>query len=66
MEQWQQRLKAEAEELEIKIEKLLDFLSTKQFNDLDGVNKTLLHVQFRAMQAYYEAVEGRMEINDIR
>lgn len=62
---WKGRLKAESEELDGRIEKLVEFMGTQSFRDLDLPNQILLEVQFKAMQTYVKILDERMRLNGI-
>lgn len=62
---WKERLKAESEELDGRIEKLVVFMGTQAFRDLDLPNQFLLEVQFKAMQTYAKILDERIRLNEI-
>lgn len=62
---WKERLKAESEELDGRIEKLLVFMGTQAFRDLDLPNQILLEVQFKSMQTYLKVLDERIRLNQI-
>lgn len=60
------RVKQEKEELEVKLQKLNDFIENNpKFKELSNINRILLVNQFNAMELYYYALDSRIEyIND--
>lgn len=56
------RLKNEMEDLDVKIQKLEDFLSSSKSESLEEIQKNLLGVQLSAMVAYYSTVRTRFEL----
>ncbi|MNJ08772.1 hypothetical protein D3C77_28970 [compost metagenome] len=57
-----ERLKKEREELSDKIEKLMLFLVSEKFNELDDQNKLLLNQQEVHMQCYLRVLDQRIEL----
>jgi hypothetical protein len=60
MQPWQERLVAERDELQTKIGRLQDFISTPAFRALAAVDQTDLRDQLRHMKGYREAVNRRV------
>lgn len=56
------RLKEERDVLFDKIEKLMSFLVSEKFNELDDQNKLLLNQQEMHMQRYLRVLEQRIEL----
>jgi hypothetical protein len=56
----QQRVVDEKRELDEKIEKLMQFLTTGLFDGLDSGEKSRLRIQLAAMQAYGTALGERI------
>jgi len=54
------RLEAEQKELQDKLQKLTGFLGSEKFKTVDDVQKTLLNVQARAMEAYNQILLERI------
>lgn len=55
-----ERLKSERKELSEKTEKLMSFLTSEKFNELDSVNKMLLEQQESCMQRYLKILDERI------
>ena len=55
-----ERLKSERKELSEKTEKLMSFLTSEKFNELDSVNKMLLEQQESCMQRYLRILDERI------
>lgn len=62
---WKDRLKNEAEELRIKINKLHEFMKTREFYKLNRIDKDLLYEQFHAMLNYLQILGKRLELHKI-
>lgn len=58
-----ERMVVEKVELQEKVKKLLDFVNTKIYQDLDTQTKGLLAIQGRAMQTYLECLELRIKLS---
>ena len=58
-----ERMIVEKAELEDKVKKLLDFINTQRFQDLDTQTKGLLAIQGRSMQTYLECLELRIKLS---
>lgn len=58
-----ERMIVEKAELEDKVKKLLDFIDTQIFQDLDTQTKGLLAIQCRSMQTYLECLELRIKLS---
>lgn len=61
MNDFMSRLDDEKNELEQKVDKLIDFLFTAEFDRIDHVQKGLLHIQLCAMQTYLKCLKERTE-----
>jgi hypothetical protein len=61
MEPHVERLVIEKHELEIKHDKLIQFLHSSLWQELDSHSKQLLTIQLRAMQTYLECLEQRLK-----
>lgn len=61
MSDFKERLLVEASELEIKLDKLYDFLASDKFIIIDEVQKALLSVQATAMNTYLQCLKERIE-----
>ena len=57
---FKERLLKEALELEIKLDKLDEFLLSEKIKDVDDVQKALLQVQATAMNTYLTCLEERI------
>ena len=55
------RLKIEMDDLEVKLQKLEDFLSSSKSENLEEIQKNLLRIQLSTMVAYYGTVRTRFE-----
>ena len=55
-----ERLKSERKELSEKTEKLMSFITSEKFNELDSVNKMLLEQQEICMQRYLKILDERI------
>lgn len=60
MEEYQIRIKEEWADLQLKVMKLTDFLSSEKFTTLDEIDQGLLRQQLSAMMEYEEILEERM------
>ena len=60
MSDFKTRLKIEKEELEEKLDKLNAFLVSEKVNNVDDVQKALLHVQASAMNTYLQCIKERI------
>lgn len=54
------RMRTERDELQIKINKALEFMCTDTYKRLSTDEKSMLHSQVYAMQAYYEILNMRI------
>ena len=61
MSDFKTRLETEKTELEEKLNKLDEFLVSDKVNDVDDVQKALLHVQATAMNTYLQCLKERIE-----
>ena len=62
---WKERLKAEQNELDERIIKLLAFFESDACIELDDANKALLQIQYRAMLTYQQVLIQRMDLNNV-
>jgi len=60
MENFETRLRAEQKELQQKLHKLLEFIGSEAFKNIDDVQKTLLNIQARTMEAYNQILLERI------
>lgn len=60
MEDFIARMRTERDALKIKIDKALEFMCTDMFKGLTSNEKSMLHSQVHAMQAYYEILNMRI------
>jgi hypothetical protein len=63
MEAHVERMVVEKVELEEKVKKLLDFVNTPIYQELDEQTKGLLAIQGRAMQTYLECLQLRIKLS---
>lgn len=63
METFVQRLIAERDELQDKMEKLQVFIESEKFKELTYENQALLKIQYNAMKTYKEVLDRRININ---
>ena len=61
MSDFKTRLEAEKAELNEKLYKLDEFMASDKLNDVDDVQKALLHVQAKAMNTYLQCLKERIE-----
>lgn len=61
MSDFKTRLVDEQKQLEEKLDKLDEFLMSDKVNDIDDVQKALLHVQATAMNTYNQCLKERIE-----
>jgi hypothetical protein len=59
MSDFKSRLLLERDELQIKTEKLKDFICSENFNSLPDIEKQALREQFHHMGRYFEIVHAR-------
>ena len=57
-----ERMIVEKTELQEKVQKLLDFVNTSIYQELDETTKGLLAIQGRAMQTYLEVLQLRINL----
>lgn len=62
MSNFASRLTDEKNQLDEKILKLDDFIKSNVFNDVDGVQRTLLKIQLSAMITYSQILDERLSI----
>ena len=55
-----QRIMTEANELLVKLNKLIQFIETDVFHDLEFQDKAYLRMQMQIMQAYYSILQIRI------
>lgn len=60
MQDFLARMRTERDALKLKIDKALDFMCTDTFKSLSSTEKSMLHSQVHAMQAYYEILNLRI------
>ena len=60
MEDFKARLETEKAELNEKMQKLRDFISSEAFTKIDAVQMTLLNVQIKAMETYSQCLLERI------
>lgn len=60
MQDFVARMRTESDALKIKIDKALEFMCTDIFKGLTTDEKSMLHSQVHAMQAYYEILSMRI------
>jgi len=58
-----ERMIVEKVELQEKVQKLLDFINTPIYQELDETIKGLLAIQGRAMQTYLEVLQLRINLS---
>lgn len=56
------RLKEETEALELKMEKLNDFLDTEKFSNLSKMDRYLLAAQLGSMTTYFTILTARIDL----
>lgn len=56
-----QRVEEELKELKVKFKKLGDFLDSEKFDNIKGVNRALLHMQYYTMANYIAILRTRLE-----
>ena len=61
MSDFKSRLVEEKNQLEEKLNKLDDFLSSEKVNGIEYLQKALLHVQATAMNTYLQCLKERIE-----
>ena len=61
MSDFKSRLVEEKNQLEEKLNKLDDFLSSEKVNGIEDLQKALLHVQATAMNTYLQCLKERIE-----
>lgn len=62
-EEFVERLKEEQTELKEKLQKLISFIGTAKFNELDDYQKSLLIRQREGMAVYFETLTARLSLN---
>lgn len=65
-EDWKDRLREEYEELNVKCNKLSDFIVSENFENLDETNQKLLCEQWDIMMQYLAKLKCRMILNNIK
>lgn len=58
---WKDRLANERDELEMKVDKLRNFVNSKTFNHVSDKQKHLLHEQLHHMQFYLDILNDRLD-----
>lgn len=61
-----ERMKTEKAELETRITKLLAFMESDKFNELDSIEKRLLRQQYAGMETYLTALKARLLSEDMK
>ena len=61
-----ERMKVEKVELEQRITKLLDFMESDKFNELDSADKKLLRQQYAGMETYLTTLKARLLREDMK
>lgn len=61
-----ERMKAEKAELTTRISKLLAFMESDKFNELDSADKKLLRQQYAGMETYLTALKARLLREDMK
>lgn len=61
-----ERMKTEKAELETRITKLLAFMESDKFNELDNEEKRLLRQQYAGMETYLTSLAARLLLEDTR
>lgn len=61
-----ERMKVEKAELEIRTTKLLAFMESDKFNELDNEEKRLLRQQYAGMETYLTSLAARLLLEDTR
>lgn len=56
------KMRKDRDDLEIKIDKALEFIGTDTFRNLSSDEKSMIHSQIHAMQIYYEILNMRIRI----
>lgn len=62
MNEYHKKVMDEANELDIKLEKLRKFLLTPEFQNLSHHHKSLLRIQENAMTTYFEVLSERIDL----
>lgn len=60
------RMKTEKAELESRITKLLAFMGSDKFNELDSADKKLLRQQYAGMETYLTSLSARLLREDMK
>lgn len=60
MSTFKERLIDEKQELDLKIEKLTQFIGSENFKKIDGVQMTLLNIQLKSMETYSQCLLERI------
>lgn len=61
-----EKMKVEKAELETRITKLLAFMESDKFNELDSIEKHLLRQQYAGMETYLTSLAARLLKEDIK
>jgi len=56
-----ERLVEEHSDLGLKLDKLGSFITGEKFNDIEVVQKSLLRIQYEAMNTYYACLSERID-----
>lgn len=65
MEPWQERLVAENDELQVRLDKLESFIVGPLFGQLSPTHRHLLKAQAGVMRAYWEILAARIQLDHI-
>jgi hypothetical protein len=60
MNTFKERLAVEKQELDAKLDKLAEFKVSDKFLQIDGVQMSLLDIQFKAMETYSQCLRERI------
>lgn len=66
LEGFEERLIQETEDLKGKVNKLNDFMRTKEFYDLGREEKDLMYSQYKAMLDYLRILGKRLELRQLK
>jgi len=61
---WQERVEAEAEELDVRLSKLSAFVDTPEYDELSVAMQMLLLMQTQGMTVYRTALGLRLEVDE--
>ena len=66
MKEYIERMKVEKAELEARTTKLLAFMESDKFNELDSADKKLLRQQYAGMETYLTSLSARLLREDMK